>query len=433
MKFRKISSAVLAAALMATSTAIVASADDYALNGAVEFCDFGAAVYGMGTTNWFWKAGGQAVLADDGTMTITADPSLMNEKGDPTVEFGLQFYLSTVDGAADLDLNDSWSATIEYKITAASGTIKEETTQVKKTVAKNQYAEGIEGAYTLYKANISKDELAAYGEITATIKVTDFKYTKGGVEANVGEAPAAAETSAAETEAPVETPAETTAAETDTTADPSIDLFADYNKSAAHEKNLAFKFGQGTIDLYDAVGDDWDKLAKIEIDFTWTPGEKWCGGCGIGAAVINGETWAMGPEIGAANANEALAPDGKATQVVLDITDTPITNIASYDEKTGVVSFGELQIQDWWNGAAAGVKVEKIRFLAADGSTISELDYTDKTDGDLVYAPNPTAGDVNGATDSSKGSPDTGVADVAAVAGLAVAAAGAFVLSKKRK
>ena len=43
------------------------------------------------------------------------------------------------------------------------------------------------------------------------------------------------------------------------------------------------------------------------------------------------------------------------------------------------------------------------------------------------------AGDTSAATNSSKGSPDTGVADVAAVAGLAVAAAGAIVLAKKRK
>ncbi|MGN0619443.1 MAG: NPXTG-anchored protein [Ruminiclostridium sp.] len=43
------------------------------------------------------------------------------------------------------------------------------------------------------------------------------------------------------------------------------------------------------------------------------------------------------------------------------------------------------------------------------------------------------AGDVDAATDSSKGSPDTGVADVAAVAGLAIVAAGAVVISRKRK
>ena len=44
-----------------------------------------------------------------------------------------------------------------------------------------------------------------------------------------------------------------------------------------------------------------------------------------------------------------------------------------------------------------------------------------------------TTGDVDAATDSTKGSPDTGVADVAAVAGLAVLAGGAFIVAKKRK
>ena len=44
-----------------------------------------------------------------------------------------------------------------------------------------------------------------------------------------------------------------------------------------------------------------------------------------------------------------------------------------------------------------------------------------------------TAGDVDASTDSSKGSPDTGVEDVAVVAGLAIVAAGAVLVSKKRK
>ncbi|MCR4780568.1 MAG: hypothetical protein K5876_05670 [Ruminiclostridium sp.] len=43
------------------------------------------------------------------------------------------------------------------------------------------------------------------------------------------------------------------------------------------------------------------------------------------------------------------------------------------------------------------------------------------------------AGDTTAAAVSSKGSPDTGVADVAAVAGIAVVAAGAFIVAKKRK
>ena len=45
----------------------------------------------------------------------------------------------------------------------------------------------------------------------------------------------------------------------------------------------------------------------------------------------------------------------------------------------------------------------------------------------------PETGDVDAATDSSKGSPDTGIADVAAVAGIAVLAAGAFIAAKNRK
>ena len=48
--------------------------------------------------------------------------------------------------------------------------------------------------------------------------------------------------------------------------------------------------------------------------------------------------------------------------------------------------------------------------------------------------PAPAAtGDVQAAADSSKGSPDTGIADVAAVAGAAVLAGGALVLARKRK
>ncbi len=45
----------------------------------------------------------------------------------------------------------------------------------------------------------------------------------------------------------------------------------------------------------------------------------------------------------------------------------------------------------------------------------------------------PAAGDVAAATDSSKGSPDTGIEDVALIAGLAVLAGGAALVASKRK
>lgn len=45
----------------------------------------------------------------------------------------------------------------------------------------------------------------------------------------------------------------------------------------------------------------------------------------------------------------------------------------------------------------------------------------------------PAAGDVAAATNSSKGSPDTGIADVAVVAGLAIVAGGTALVAKKKK
>ena len=43
------------------------------------------------------------------------------------------------------------------------------------------------------------------------------------------------------------------------------------------------------------------------------------------------------------------------------------------------------------------------------------------------------AGDVDAATSGAKGSPNTGIADVAVISGIAVLAAGAVIVSKKRK
>ena len=45
----------------------------------------------------------------------------------------------------------------------------------------------------------------------------------------------------------------------------------------------------------------------------------------------------------------------------------------------------------------------------------------------------PAAGDVNAPTDSSKGSPNTGVEDIAPLAGMALVSAGVIFAAKKRK
>ena len=58
---------------------------------------------------------------------------------------------------------------------------------------------------------------------------------------------------------------------------------------------------------------------------------------------------------------------------------------------------------------------------------------TDAPAAEDTTADAPAAGDVAGATDSSKGSPDTGIEDVAVIGGLAIVAGAAIALTRKRK
>ncbi len=82
--------------------------------------------------------------------------------------------------------------------------------------------------------------------------------------------------------------------------------------------------------------------------------------------------------------------------------------------------------------AAADEAVDAADDVAADEA--NEAVTLPATDEETPAADEaPAAGEVDAATDSAKGSPDTGVADVAAVAGLAIVAAGAVLVSKKRK
>lgn len=74
--------------------------------------------------------------------------------------------------------------------------------------------------------------------------------------------------------------------------------------------------------------------------------------------------------------------------------------------------YAQVCLQKWWGSdpiKVAGIKLDGVDVLPAK------------------------AGDVDASTDSTKGSPDTGVADVAVVAGLALVAGGAFIVAKKRK
>ncbi len=102
-------------------------------------------------------------------------------------------------------------------------------------------------------------------------------------------------------------------------------------------------------------------------------------------------------------------------------------------------AYAQLWIQAW----GGTMTILKVEVLGADGVIdeviVAEAEEVEAPaeDETVEEAPEvdeaPATGDVDAETDSSKGSPDTGVEDVAVVAGLAIVAAGAVLVSKKRK
>ncbi len=115
----------------------------------------------------------------------------------------------------------------------------------------------------------------------------------------------------------------------------------------------------------------------------------------------------------------AVAVDGTVVKTVDSYT---------YDETAEYI---EIDLANIWNpdigawGLAFPTSDVSIQFTVAGLSAVAD------TAADTAAAP--AAGDVDAATDSSKGSPDTGIADVAAIAGLGLVAVGAIVVTRKRK
>ena len=91
-------------------------------------------------------------------------------------------------------------------------------------------------------------------------------------------------------------------------------------------------------------------------------------------------------------------------------------------------------MQIWGDACLAEVEFVEGSLLDADGNVLVTIDNTGSVVGADADAGNDdAAGDTDGATGEDKNSADTGVEGVAAVAGVAVLAAGAAILSKKRK
>ena len=198
-------------------------------------------------------------------------------------------------------------------------------------------------------------------------------------------------------------------------------------------------------------GIDLSQVSSIVVTFKAAEPEYWEGETGGGVIFsCNGEDIAPGTalwdtynwpgtwqfwgvvdeelEINSQDANQGIMSTkvGDYTyQLKADIKN-PIALEADVN-KLGCMQIG---MQEWSNGMSE-LTVVSCDVLDAAGNVMISFDENGVATVKAA-APAPDGGSAT-TPDASKGSPDTGVEGVAAVAGLAVVAAGAVVLSKKRK
>ena len=200
-------------------------------------------------------------------------------------------------------------------------------------------------------------------------------------------------------------------------------------------------------------GIDVTSIARVEVTFEVAEGESrdWFeGGCG-GSVVIssNGsqhtdeewnkynwpshEWWGVSDE---ALGIETLAADKQCvTEKVADYTYKVAYDVPVDERPLAKSECVQIGLQEWGD-PMNDYKVIDLSIYNDAGTKLISFDwYGNPTLGGAASTTTdaPAAGDVDAATDSSKGSPDTGVEDVAVVAGLAIVAAGAVLVSKKRK
>ncbi len=169
---------------------------------------------------------------------------------------------------------------------------------------------------------------------------------------------------------------------------------------------------------------------------------------GTGATVFVVDIAGLGKDLGIDGTDEVAKYDTGALKVT-DVTVTTGGKDIAIDQskiKVGDIegkgnvrieiynAYGPTTVAEAYDPSVSPLDPSTFAFEAADqftvSFTLSGLDAPAAEDATTEEAP--AAGDVAGATDSSKGSPDTGVEDVAVVAGLAIVAAGAVLVSKKR-
>ncbi len=207
-------------------------------------------------------------------------------------------------------------------------------------------------------------------------------------------------------------------------------------------------------------GLDVTAIARIDVTFTVCEGESrdWFeGGCG-GSVITscNGSTftddewadynWPSNEWWGVVDDDLGLATQDAAKECVTtkvgDYTYMVSKTLSAEERFLAKSECVQIGLQEWGDTMNDYQVIECACYDEAGNLMISFDFYGNPTvptasapanDAADIATDAPAAGDVAASTDSSKGSPDTGVEDVAVVAGLAIVAAGAVLVSKKRK
>ena len=209
-------------------------------------------------------------------------------------------------------------------------------------------------------------------------------------------------------------------------------------------------YSDGTFDAADKdvidYGLDLTQIASVEVTFQATDPD-WFEGATGGAIVLSSKSeanadhnWNGKSFWGVVDEDLGIATQDATQAVCLEkIGDYTYKAVMPVDDTNCVYEDAQLcqiAVQEWGSDMSP-MAVTSMVVKDGSGNTMISFDANGNATvggGSSASADDAAAaGDVDASTDSSKGSPDTGVADVAAVAGLAVVAAGAFIVAKKRK
>ncbi len=200
-------------------------------------------------------------------------------------------------------------------------------------------------------------------------------------------------------------------------------------------------------------GVDWSKAANVKFRFHITEdtqadfaeGENGIGGAIVvssNSATDTSHNWNAKDWWGVNDEDLGFTAESAKALQANKVGDYTYEIVCPVDEMNSVVddaTIVQICMQDWSGVVWWTAAIDKVSVEDASGAELISWDGTGKCSltpvGGAAASDTaaPAAGDVEAATDSSKGSPDTGIEDVAVVAGLAAVAAGAVVIAKKRK